>query len=89
MDDYGEKHLIQHILDAGCGFVFRSEEGTYLTRYLFWVPHKTPEEAYVHYVATFDCQNWDIQPHEMIPAKDEDGIVTILGEPIPYNNALA
>ncbi len=86
MDKYGEKHLVQHILDSGWGFVVRNDEGGYLTQYLFWYPHEMPEEAYVHSIVSFDCENWDIHPHELIPAKYENEVVTILGEPIPYSH---
>lgn len=67
------------------GFIVENNDNEYLTEKLFWYPHESMDEAYVHEELSIKvfrkwCRNWEVKPRFLIPAIHENGKVTIIGK---------
>jgi len=69
------------------GYVIEGEDGKFLTKALFWFPHDTPEEAWVHPKEIVEflhqhARTWPTKPANVYPAT-RNGTTTV-GQPFPF-----
>jgi hypothetical protein len=69
------------------GYVIESENGKFLSKDLFWFPHDTPEEAWVHAKSILaylrlNAKTWETKPAKVYPAT-RDGKPRV-GHPFPF-----
>ncbi len=71
------------------GYIIKTEDGVgFLSKELFWFPHSSPEDAWVHPIAILEklegiISDWDHKPEWVFPA-EYDGENTKVGEPFKF-----
>ena len=72
------------------GYILKNHKNEHLTSKLRWFKHDNDIDAYVHSLKELEeikqqYEAWIIPPAKMIPAKFENGKVTILGKKQKFN----